>query len=162
MTLADLKLGRGIDIRVSIDIPGGLHVVIGTEVVHKRLLKQMIGRTGRLGREGSYSIIVMDRVITQPSVRGDETWMGALHLISGLGAHYLLETRVTLTGEARREWVRKWLLFLQACRSKSTATSNFVERAHLTQLIPLEMTAGSAGAAGIRARLQKELGGEPL
>lgn len=64
VTLAGIMLGRGIDIRVSVSIPGGLHVLVGAEVVHERLLKQMIGRTGRLGREGSYSIISLGRILS--------------------------------------------------------------------------------------------------
>ena len=48
VTLSTIKYGRGADIRVSLDIPEGLHVLVGTRVIHKRLLQQLIGRTGRM------------------------------------------------------------------------------------------------------------------
>jgi hypothetical protein len=162
VTIADVKLGRGIDIRVSIDIPGGLHVIVATEVAHRRLLKQMIGRTGRLGREGSYSIIALDRIIAPQAQRGNEAWTGALHLASALGAHHLLSTQDSLVGEPRREWVCKWLLFLLASRQKSFLGASCIDRAHFKQLLPLSATEGSAAATAIRTRLSSMLGGAPL
>ena len=163
VTLAGINLGRGVDIRVPIDIAGGLHVIVATEVVHRRLLKQMIGRTGRLGREGSYSIIVMDRIISPPERRGDEAWMGALHLASALGVHHLLSSQFSADdGEARRTWTCKWLLFLLGCRRKSSLGANCIDRAHFLHLLPAAATAGSAAATAIRGRLSTMLGGSPL
>ena len=163
VTLAGIKLGRGVDIRVPIDIAGGLHVIVATEVVHRRLLKQMIGRTGRLGREGSYSIIVMDRIISPPERRGDEAWMGALHLASALGVHHLLSSQFSADdGEARRTWTCKWLLFLLGCSRKSSLGANCIDRAHFLHLLPAAATAGSAAATAIRGRLSTMLGGSPL
>lgn len=62
ITLATTICGRGLDIKVSQAVEYGLHVVVSQlpeePKVNERLLKQMIGRTARLGRKGTYSIIV--------------------------------------------------------------------------------------------------------
>jgi hypothetical protein len=114
ITIADIKLGRGADIRPDRDIPGGLHVIVATEVAHKRLLKQMIGRTGRVGREGSYSIIVLHRVLSEPSPHAANSawWVSALHHLTALGVYHA----ATLDGRARKEFVQKWLVCLYGCR----------------------------------------------
>ena len=57
ITLTTGVCGRGADIRVSKDCKAGLHVLITYMPLHERLKQQMIGRTGRMGQEGSYSMI---------------------------------------------------------------------------------------------------------
>ena len=57
ITLTTGVCGRGADIRVSKDCSKGLHVLITYMPLHERLKQQMIGRTGRMGQEGSYSMI---------------------------------------------------------------------------------------------------------
>ena len=162
VTLAGIMLGRGIDIRVSVSIPGGLHVLVGAEVVHERLLKQMIGRTGRLGREGSYSIISLGRILSPSKPVSSEPYLGALHLASALGAHVLLGPP-RLTGDERRVWVCKWLLFFMSCSADSSRGARCINAGNLKELIPESATSSSPGATDVRARLQGMLGvGEPL
>ncbi len=57
ITLTTGVCGRGADIRVSKDCAKGLHVLITYMPLHERLKQQMIGRTGRMGQDGSYSMI---------------------------------------------------------------------------------------------------------
>jgi hypothetical protein len=57
ITLTTGVCGRGADIRVSKDCSKGLHVLITYMPLHERLKQQMIGRTGRMGQAGSYSMI---------------------------------------------------------------------------------------------------------
>lgn len=79
VTLSSIQYGRGADIRVSLDIEEGLHVIVGTGVIHKRLLSQLIGRTGRMGRKGSYSAITLGPLIKQINHNDVSTWYEALH-----------------------------------------------------------------------------------
>jgi hypothetical protein len=57
ITLTTGVCGRGADIRVSKDCEKGLHVLITYMPLHARLKDQMIGRTGRMGQAGSYSML---------------------------------------------------------------------------------------------------------
>lgn len=147
VTLADHSFGRGIDIRVSIDIPGGLHVIIATSVLHSRLLRQMVGRTGRLGREGSYSILALDNILLPPVEKVLKTpRLTALHLLTGLCANHLLGSGMSpsdsKTPSARRDWVCKWLLFMTAAYHGRDP----INEAHFEELLP----AAAAGSASIQ------------
>lgn len=64
ITFATTICGRGIDIRISKDIEWGLHVLITKlpDNNNERLLIQMIGRTARLDRKGSVSILVKEDI----------------------------------------------------------------------------------------------------
>lgn len=122
ITVASLVLGRGIDIRPSSDIPGGLHVIVATEVAHKRLLKQTICRTGRFGRPGSFSIITLHRILSARSDLDtrdyDQWWMAALHHLTALGVAHLASKRESLPPSDRKQWVQRWLLFLLGCMQR--------------------------------------------
>jgi len=62
ITFATMICGRGIDIKIDKTIELGLHVLITKLPANnnERLLTQMIGRTARLDRKGSVSIIVKE------------------------------------------------------------------------------------------------------
>ena len=63
VTLASIVCGRGIDIHVSQDIPDGMHILVATSLASERLFAQVVGRTGRMGRDGSYSTITLGDLI---------------------------------------------------------------------------------------------------
>lgn len=139
ITIADLELGRGLDVRPSADIAGGLHVIIATEVAHKRLLTQMIGRTARLGREGSYSIITLRRILAAPpspskarSEAVNQWRMAALHQLSALGIAHLSTAQAApgggMSAEDRKAWVQRWLMFLYECEERGQAAVRAAEK----------------------------------
>lgn len=69
VTFATVIIGRGVDITVSSAIEEGLHLSIGMipfkdkekKVPNYRLLTQMIGRTARQDKRGSFSVITKDQ-----------------------------------------------------------------------------------------------------
>lgn len=62
ITLATQICGRGVDFLMPRDHPLGMHVLVTALPPNNndRLLTQMIGRTARLGKRGTHSIIVQD------------------------------------------------------------------------------------------------------
>lgn len=143
ITVAHNKLGRGIDIRPSVDTPG-LHVIVATEVSQLRLLKQMIGRTGRLGRDGSYSILVLHRILSRPTAASEgHIWKAAMHHVSALAATRLLSPDfATMTVAERKAWSQQWLVFLFGCIARGTRDPtvwplNDVNYEQLRKLVPV-------------------------
>lgn len=59
----DEEQGRGLDFASSTDIEanGGVHVVVGSLPAHYLQFRQFIGRTGRIGNRGSYSVVLYDK-----------------------------------------------------------------------------------------------------
>jgi len=109
VTLTTIDNGRGADIRVNSKIEEGLHVLIGVPVIHQRLLYQLIGRTGRMGRKGSYSVVTLGSVIKSQSNQRQPTiqFYNALHELTKLFVKKLSDSPVHNKDECKR-----WILFL--------------------------------------------------
>lgn len=62
ITIGTSICGRGVDFKISQGIEHGLHVLVTglPPNRNKRLFEQMIGRTARFGRKGSYSVVVRE------------------------------------------------------------------------------------------------------
>lgn len=71
VTLCCKKVGRGADIRVPILTQEGLHVIIASPDYPEEMMQQ-IGRTGRMNRRGSYSIIYRTGAV-KPTYGNSET-----------------------------------------------------------------------------------------
>lgn len=114
VTLATIKFGRGADIRVHEDIVEGLHVIIGTNVIHERVLDQLIGRTGRMGRAGSYSIFTFGNVKQPPSeeTHCSSEFYGAIHELTRLFVN-----RVIREGSCSEVLRARWMMFITYCCS---------------------------------------------
>lgn len=107
VTLTTIKYGRGADIRVSLDVKEGLHVIIATPVLHNRLLEQLIGRTGRRGLWGSYSTVTFGNLIMAAKDKNmSPEFLGALHEITKYFVNKMLNSGCTDTERG------KWLMFL--------------------------------------------------
>jgi len=124
VTLSTIKYGRGADIRVSLDIPEGLHVLVATRVLHKRLLEQLIGRTGRMGRWGSYSIVTLGNVLLPPEDRAQvfSQYYSALHELTRFFINKLLAKGNCSTDERKN-----WLMFLTNVLSERWNTRKIKE-----------------------------------
>ena len=114
VTLATIQFGRGADIRVHEDIVEGLHVIIGTNVIHERVLDQLIGRTGRMGRAGSYSIFTFGNVKQLPSeeTHCSSEFYGAIHELTRLFVN-----RVIREGSCSEVLRARWMMFITYCCS---------------------------------------------
>ncbi len=125
ITLTTIKYGRGADVRVSFDIDEGLHVIVATSVIHRRLLEQLIGRTGRMGRKGSYSAITIGELEENPGQNGlqDAEFFAAMHEITRM-----FVKNVT-NGVFNQENCKKWIMML----SHSKREKKFIKN-HVTQL----------------------------
>ncbi|MBS4169098.1 DEAD/DEAH box helicase [Parachlamydia sp. AcF125] len=109
VTMTTIKYGRGADIRVSLDIEEGLHVIVSVPVIHKRLLQQLIGRTGRMGRQGSYSAITFGSLVetTADEPFPSSEFFGALHEVTRFFVN-----KLTSAGTYNAEDSKRWLMFL--------------------------------------------------
>jgi hypothetical protein len=127
VTLSTIKYGRGADIRVSLDIPEGLHVIIGTRVIHKRLLQQLIGRTGRMGRFGSYSVITLGSVLMSPPARTQvrSDYYVALHELTRFFIN-----KVIASGNCNADERKNWLMFLTNIFSARWEAHPKIKEAH--------------------------------
>jgi hypothetical protein len=141
VTLTTIKYGRGADIRVSLDIEGGLHVILGIPVEHDRLVRQLIGRTGRMGRRGSYSAITFGPLTKDEGLSPSERnrldqqaeFYDVLHTLTKLFVHSQNDSRTY--NEAR---CKKWLMFLSQSKSNgSLSDSRYwkINRSHAVELI---------------------------
>lgn len=99
VTLTSLVCGRGADIYVSPDVPDTMHVVLATQVPSDRIKTQIIGRTGRMGRDGSYSQITLDKASGTASnidQRATENMLHEMtldivqHMVKGCGRDFAL------------------------------------------------------------------------
>lgn len=128
VTLSTIKYGRGADIRTNANIKLGLHVIVGTQVIHKQVLDQLIGRTGRMGRSGSYSIFTLGQVIKPVSAESHRSseYYAALHELTGLFIH-----RIIRVGFCSQELAGKWLMFITQCCYNSKEKIN---RQHALEL----------------------------
>lgn len=107
VTMTTIKYGRGADIRVSLDIEEGLHVIIGTPVIHIRLLLQLIGRTGRMGRKGSYSNITLgDHIMPEVAQTAPTEFYSALHELTRFFVNRLTNSAYNA------DVCKKWLLLI--------------------------------------------------
>lgn len=124
VALSTIKYGRGADIRVSLDITEGLHVLIGTPVRHKRLLQQLIGRTGRMGRSGSYSIVTLGSYLMPPPDRAElnSEYFGALHDLTRFFVNKLIAQ-----GNCSAEDRKNWLMFLTNVFSERSGSRKIKE-----------------------------------
>ncbi len=127
VTLAPIKYGRGADIRVSAEIKEGLHVILATPVIHKRVRDQLIGRTGRMGRQGSWSAFTMGPLIAPEPPSSDKSpeYLDALHdLTKGF-----IEKMTT-----KHDWelAKKWPMFLGQARDGGFFSK--INRAHAIEL----------------------------
>lgn len=109
VTMATIKYGRGADIRISLDIDEGLHVVVGSPVLRKGLLIQLIGRGGRMGRKGSHSIITLGEPILPPQANHERTRNGfqSLHEIT----KFFIDRMFTSDYDATT--CKQWVMFLR-------------------------------------------------
>ncbi len=115
VTLTTIKYARGADFRVSRNIEEGLHVIIlRDEIGSKRLLAQIIGRTGRMGGKGSYSVFVKGPLIKADNKTDDQLAanLDTLHQLSCFSINKLLsfdaaESRFPI----RKKWSQSWLMF---------------------------------------------------
>ncbi len=123
VTLSSIKYARGADIRVNETVEEGMHIIGATPVVSKEVQRQMIGRTGRMGRKGSYSLITFgspikaERTTTAEKI---ETY-NVLHALTKFFVN-------KVTSEPYNPALcKKWLIFL----GRALLTSNHsMERAH--------------------------------
>lgn len=115
ITMSSIKYGRGADIRVNLDVEEGLHVTIATPVINKRLRNQLIGRTGRMGRKGSYSAITIGSLIT-PSVllqASKSDYYDALHDLTKFFINKVTNSPYDIV------LCKNWMLFLGSSYSNS-------------------------------------------
>ena len=103
VTLVSLLCGRGVDIRVSSNIPDSMHVVLATNIISSRMLTQIIGRTGRMGQDGSYSIITLGETIGTSHQRVDRATQNMLH-------HMVKDFLERLKQGCTPDQARKWLM----------------------------------------------------
>lgn len=103
VTLVSILCGRGVDIKVSPNIPDSMHVCLATSIVSGRLLTQIIGRTGRMGRDGSYSIVTQGKLISDERNSIDRTKLNNLHHRT---KDFIEETQ----SGCSRDKAKKWLM----------------------------------------------------
>jgi hypothetical protein len=130
VTLTTIENGRGADIRVNSKIEEGLHVIVGIPVIHERLLRQLIGRTGRMGRKGSYSIITLGKHIKdQAGKQHPVNFYQALHELTGLFVKKLSDNPNMSADERKR-----WLLFFTKTFSTRYWDNPKINRNHAREL----------------------------
>lgn len=127
VTLTTIENGRGADIRVNSKIEEGLHVLIATSVSQPRLLNQLIGRTGRMGRKGSYSIVTLGDLVKSPTedFRSVSQFYQALHELTKLFIKQLVDNP-----QYRADHCKKWILFLAKAFSTRLNSPPVINRRH--------------------------------
>ena len=102
VTLTSIVCGRGADIQVSPKVPDSMHVVLATQIATDRLRTQVIGRTGRMGRDGSYAEITVDpspgaSAVGRPDARATESLLHDItcdivqHMSRGCDGNFVLK-----------------------------------------------------------------------
>lgn len=145
ISLCDLQLGRGANINTNrAIIQGGLHVIIAASVPSDRLLRQMIGRTGRMGQDGSYSIIFNGSQLIVPPSAPKGNIRKILHGFSSLGVRNLIQLE-TSKSVKRREWAQKYIMTLtNADAMWKQNCSVYFHKPAFDDLFPASFTQGKA------------------
>ncbi len=128
LAFATTIAGRGIDVKISQEIELGLHVIV-TELPennNERLLEQMIGRTARLDRKGSVSMIVKENLDEFYNIANNKRKISIVNedLISRDYALKLLTHFFNQEKQLNPILVKRWLILLQLISYRLVDLSN--------------------------------------
>ena len=122
VTVASVVCGRGADIVISPNVPDSLHVVVATNLPTDRLLTQLIGRTGRMGSSGSYSVITCGPCVSPPSPYDGRGVENLLHEMSAEIVQLMAQ------GRCNEVKAKQWLMLVhEICRQASAEPSEDLE-----------------------------------